>query len=108
MDSSDGEVMLESCCLLLNYHQEQIKRKGKRTWVREIFKKRIEQGITIICCRRCVSMSENRTSGYFYNELFSESNEAKCTTFQRLAWSLIVHKNTIKKLSKYFPSGISL
>ena len=41
MDSSDEEVQLESCC----YHQEQIKRKRKRTWVREIFKKRIEQGV---------------------------------------------------------------
>ena len=46
MDSSDEEVLLESCCFLLHYHQEQIKRKRKRMWVREILKKkRIEQGI---------------------------------------------------------------
>ena len=45
MDSSDKEVLLESCCFLLNYHQDQIKRKRKRTWVREIFLKRIEQGV---------------------------------------------------------------
>ena len=45
MDSSDEEVLLESSCFLLNYHQEQIQRKRKRTWVREIFKKRIEQGV---------------------------------------------------------------
>ena len=45
MDSSDEEVLLESCCFLLNYHQEQVKRKRKRTWVPEIFKKRIEQGV---------------------------------------------------------------
>ena len=45
MDSSDEEVLLESCCFLLNYHQEQIKRKRKKTWVREIFKKRIGQGV---------------------------------------------------------------
>ena len=38
MGSSDEEVPLESFCFLLNYHQEQIKRK-------EIFKKRIEQGV---------------------------------------------------------------
>ena len=44
MDSSDEEVLLGSCCFLLSYHQVQIKRKGKRTWVWEIFKKRIEQG----------------------------------------------------------------
>ena len=30
MDSPDEEVLLESCCFLLNYHQEQIKEKGKR------------------------------------------------------------------------------
>ena len=44
MDSSDEEVLLESCYFLLNYRQEQIKRKGKRTWVWEVFKKIIEQG----------------------------------------------------------------
>ena len=42
MDSSDENVLLESY-FLLNYHQEQIKRI--RTWVREIFLKRIEQGV---------------------------------------------------------------
>ena len=45
MDSSDEEVLLESYCFVLNYRQEQINRKRKRTWVWEIFKKRIEQGI---------------------------------------------------------------
>ena len=44
-------------------------------------------------------MIENRISGYLYNELFSESNEEKCTAFQSMAWSLIVHKNTIKNCS---------
>ena len=44
MDSSDEGVLLESSCFLLNYHQEQIKRKRKRTWIGAIFKKRIEQG----------------------------------------------------------------
>ena len=29
MDSSDEKVLLESCCFLLDYHQEQIKEKGK-------------------------------------------------------------------------------
>ena len=74
MDSSDEEVQLEPCCILLNYHQEQIKRKGKRTWAREIFKKRIEQGV-------------------YHNLLqkrFSKSNEEKCTAFQSLAWSFIL------------------
>ena len=27
-------------------------------------------------------MIENRISGHLYNELFSESNEEKCTVFQ--------------------------
>ena len=45
MDSSDEEVLLESSYFLLNYYQEQIKTKRKRMLVREIFQKRIEQGI---------------------------------------------------------------
>ena len=44
-------------------------------------------------------MIENRISGYLYNELFSERNEEKCTAFQSLAWSFIVHKSTIKNCS---------
>ena len=44
-------------------------------------------------------MIENRISGYLYNELFSESNEEKCTAFQRMDWSLIIHKNPIKNSS---------
>ena len=43
IDSSDEEVLLEFCCFLLNYNREEIKRKRMR--VREIFKKRIEQGV---------------------------------------------------------------
>ena len=45
MDASDEKLLLDSCCFLLNYHQEQIKRKRKWTLVREIFKKRIEKGV---------------------------------------------------------------
>ena len=44
-------------------------------------------------------MVENRILGYLYNELFSESSEKKCTAFQRMAWSLIVNRNTIKNCS---------
>ena len=61
MNSSDEKMLLESCCFLLNCHQGQIKRKEKRTWVQEIFKRRIEQGV-------------------YHNllqEIFSESNEEK-------------------------------
>ena len=42
---------------------------------------------------------ENRISGYLYNELLSESNEKKCTAFQKMAYSLIVYKNPLKNCS---------
>ena len=45
MSLSYEKVLLESSCFLLNYHQDQIQRKTKRTWVQEIFNKRIEQGV---------------------------------------------------------------
>ena len=96
MDSSDEEVLLESYCFLLNHHQEQIKRKWKRTRVREIFKKRIEQGV---CHNLLQQMRVNEREPYsssLYNELFSKSDEEKCTAFQSMAWSLTVHKNAIK------------
>ena len=80
MDSSDEKVLLESCCFLLDYHQKQIKRKRKRTWVPEIFKKRIEQGVYHNILQE-MSVNENRISGYLHNELFRESNEEKCTAF---------------------------
>ena len=38
LNSSGEKVLLGFCCFLLYYHQEQIKRKRKRTWVRKIFK----------------------------------------------------------------------
>ena len=46
MDSSDEQVLLQSRCFLSN-HQEQIKRKRKRTWVWEIFRKRWNKKFTI-------------------------------------------------------------
>ena len=51
---------------------------------------------TITYCRRCVRMIGNRISGYLYSKRFSESNEKKCTVFQIVTQSLIVHKNAIK------------
>ena len=62
MDSSAEEVLLESCCFLWNYYQEQIKRKRNRTWVREILKKKKKREFTIIYCRRYMSMIENHIS----------------------------------------------
>ena len=44
-------------------------------------------------------MIETRISGYLYNKFVSKSNEEKCTVFQGMAWSLIVHENTIENCS---------
>ena len=44
-------------------------------------------------------MIENRIAGYLYSELFSKSNEEKCTAFQKMAWSRNIHKNPIKNYS---------
>ena len=41
-------------------------------------------------------MIKSRISDYLYNELYSECNEEKCTAFQSMTWSFIIHKNTIK------------
>ena len=60
MDSSDAEVLLESCCLVII-----IRSKSKE----------IGKG-------RCVSMIENRISGYLYNELFSESKKENVRPFK--------------------------
>ena len=60
MDSSDKEVLLESSCFLLNYHQEQIKSEKEKV----------------------VGASARNISGNFYNKLFSESSEEKCTNCQ--------------------------
>ena len=74
-------------------------KKKKRTWVQEYLNIEKNKEFTIIYSRRCVSMIENRIASYLYNELFSEINEGKYTAFQRMAWSLIVHKNPIKNCS---------
>ena len=44
-------------------------------------------------------MIGNCISSYLYNELFSESNKEKYATFPSMAWSLVVHKNTIRNCS---------
>ena len=43
-----------------------------------------------------MSVMENHISGNLYHEPLSKSNGEKCTVFQSMALSLIVHKNTIK------------
>ena len=76
MDSSDEEVLLKSCCFLLNYHEEDIKRKRRRTWVRKIFKK-IKQGVCHNLLYEIRVNDMNRISSYLFNERFSKIKEVK-------------------------------
>ena len=111
MHLSDEKVLLESFCLLSQTIIRIKKKNGKRRGCGKYFKKEQNKEFTIIYWRRCVSMIENRVPGYLYNELFIKSNEEKCTALQRIVWSFIVHKNTIKAaqlLCKYFLPGLSL
>ena len=107
-------MLLEFCSFLLNYHQEQIERKKKGAWVRKIFfKKEQNKEFTIIDSIKCLSMMENRISGYLYlySERFSDSNEEKCMVFKNMAWSLIVHNIIFLPISlslSLFVSFISL
>ena len=78
MDSSDEEVLLESCCLVVIIRSKS-KEKGKERGCGKYLKKRTEQGV---CHRRCVSMIENRISGYLYNELFSKSKKENVRPFK--------------------------
>ena len=102
MDSSDEEGLLQSCSFLLNYHQDQIKRKRKKDVGVEVFYKRVEQAVYHNLFQEMRVNDGGRIAfqvGYLYNEFFSQSNEQKCTVFLSMAWSLIVHKNTIKNYS---------
>ena len=98
MDSSD-EKMLSLVVFSQTIIRSKSKEKGKGRRCGKYLKKEQNKEFTVIYCRRCVSLTENRISGYLYNELFSKSNEEKCTVFQRMVWFLIVHKNTIKNWS---------
>ena len=98
MDSSDEEVLFETCCLVVILRSKS-KEKEKGRWFEKSIKKNRNQELTIIYCRRWLSMIENRISGYLHNKLFSEINEEKCTISQSMAWSLIVHINTDRNCS---------
>ena len=47
-------------------------------------------------------MIENHISDNLYYKLFSESCEEKCTVFQSMARSLIVHKILLKSAQEHF------
>ena len=84
---------MKSCCFLLNYHQEQIRRR-KGMWVREIFLKRIEQGV--------------------YHNLLQEIRVNGRESYFRLKVRLCpllfikILLKTAQLLSQHFPSGLSL
>ena len=104
-------MLLEFCSFLLNYHQEQIERKRKGAWVRKIFfKEEQNKEFTIIDSIKCLSMMENRISGYLYlySERFSDSNEEKCMVFKNMAWSLIVHNIIFLPISLSLSLSLSL
>ena len=58
-----------------------------------------------------MSMQLNHILANLYNELFSKSSKEKCTIFQSMTWSPIVHKILLKAtqlFSKHFPPGLPL
>ena len=87
-------MLLEFCFFLSSYYQEKIKRKRKRTWVREI-RKEENREFTMIYYRRYLSMIENQILNVLFNDLFSESSELSTA-------------KTAQPFSKHFPPGLSL
>ena len=104
--------MKRCSCFLLNYHQEQIKRKKRRGYGKYFFKKEQNKEFTTVCCRRYMSLIENHILGNLYNELFSESTEESTVRYFKVQlWFLIVHKMLLKTtqlFSKHFPPGLPL
>ena len=91
MDLSDEEVLLESCCFLLTYHQEQIKgKKRKWKWVREIFKKRIEQGVYHNLLYTAQKMK------FSIQDFFSKCDKTR--SFLRI-WSHLLKKSSIENFN---------
>ena len=83
-----------------------LKEKGNGCGYRKYLSKEYDKEFTIIC-GKYMSMVENHTSGYLYNEPLSEGNKEKHMTFQTMAWSLFI-KNSIKNCSTAPSSDLSL
>ena len=98
-------MLLGSCCFLLKYHQKQIKTKGKRTWVWEIFKKKIEQGVYHNFLRRCVSMIENHVSGSLLPNVTRKN--VRLFLFIKILLSMLNYSPSISLLIYLFVSFIS-
>ena len=104
----------ENYCLVvfLTIIRSKSKGKGKGRGCRKYLKKEQNKEFTIIYYRRCLSMIENRISGNLCNDRFSKGSEEKSTAIPSMAWSLIVHKNTIKNcstvLQAFFSRSLSL
>ena len=108
MDSSDEEVLLESCC----YHQEQIKREWNRTWIWEMFKKGQNKEFTKIYCRRQLSMTQRIALQAicimnFLAKLIKKNVQAFKVWLDPFLFIKILLE-TAQLLSKSFPSGLSL
>ena len=111
MDSSDEEVLLESCCFLLNYYQEVIKRKRKRTWMWDIFKKEQNNEVVINYCRR-----QCQRQGIVFQVIcimnFSAKVIKKNVRLFKVWLGLLFFTKILLKtgqlLSKHFLSGLSL
>ena len=98
-------MLLGYCCFLLKYHQKQIKTKGKRTRVWEIFKKKIEQGVYHNFLRRCVSMIDNHISGSLLPNVTRKN--VRLFLFIKILLSMLNYSPSIFHLVYLFVSFIS-
>ena len=98
-------MLLGSCCFLLKYHQKQIKTKGKRTRVWEIFKKKLGQGVYHNFLRRYVSMIENHISGSLLPNVTRKN--VRRFLFIKILLSMLNYSPSIFHLVYLFVSFIS-
>ena len=98
-------MLLGSCCFLLKYHQKQIKTKGKRTRVWEIFKKKLGQGVYHNFLRRYVSMIENHISGSLLPNVTRKN--VRLFLFIKILLSMLNYSPSIFHLVYLFVSFIS-
>ena len=98
-------------CFLIKYHQEQIKRKRKSTWVREIFKNRTEQGVYRNLLQEMRVNDRESNFILFVMNLLAKVMKKNVRSFKVWLGSLLFIKillKTAQLFSKHFPSGLSL
>ena len=106
MDSSDEEVLLEWCCFLLNHHQEQMKSKMKRTWVRETFWKRIEEGVYHNLLQE-MHVNDRELHLNFLVKVMKKKVRSSKVWLDPLLFIKLLLK-TAQLVCKHFPSGLFL